>query len=224
MKNIIQYFITISTTIIIIGCQANAETSTTPNNPSYSSQWTCGVNAVCGNVSGIPAGTIGLTAAYLPASGYSVLKNGYAGNIINGNFVIPVLSAKNGSQYNISGVGVLGNNASLCHVTGNPYIMGSNNNNIQVQCGQLGYSIGGTVSGLNPGEQLAVEASIDITGASSAYVTQNGDFTLTQPVEGNATYNIPLADVVSQPSRACTITNESGTLNNANVTNIQIQC
>jgi hypothetical protein len=60
------------------------------------------------------------------------LHSSNVNDIPNANFVIPVLDATNESQYNISGEGILGNNTSLCQVTGNRYIMGNSNNNIQV--------------------------------------------------------------------------------------------
>jgi hypothetical protein len=228
MKNIIQYFITGATAIILIGGQADAETSTTTSNSQGSSQWTCGVNAVCGNISGLSS-SIDLEVAPFPAFNGSYNNIVYGSRLTNGHFVIPVLNATNGSQYDvINGFYSIGNNGSVCKVTGNPYIMGGSNN-IQVQCGEIGYSIGGTVSGLNSGDVLTINnaSSDQLAKSAGGFVTQNGPFTLPNPVPGNALYKFSAEaneGYFPNPTRTCKITNGSGTINNANVTNIQIQC
>ena len=77
------------------------------------------------------------------------------------------------------------------------------------------YKVGGSVTGLNGTLVLHYQ------GGSAHTLSKNGSFTLNNAVAG-ATYDIVIQ---SQPSgQVCTITNGSGTVRTADVTNIQVTC
>ncbi|MEN9391460.1 MAG: hypothetical protein RL017_758 [Pseudomonadota bacterium] len=230
MRNIIKYFIFV-TVITLIGCQAEAETNILTNdsvNNLGTSQWTCGVNAVCGTVSGIPSGTISV----LVTNGTDFSTSG--SNITNGKFMIPVppnTNQSSESQPNIYNIDTLhtaiGNNSTFCQTTGNTYIMGKNNNNVQIKCDNTGYFIGGTIAGLKTGEQVVINGYIDgEAGFIVIYSLNNGKFFFSTAYANGSEYHITeaYANPPTGDPRNCTVNNAVGTINNANVTNIQVQC
>jgi len=80
------------------------------------------------------------------------------------------------------------------------------------------YSIGGTVSGLDPGAQLALK----FNGAYSLVLGQNGAFMFATPVVFNGSYNVTVA---TQPTgEICTVANGSGTGVTANVSSVRVVC
>jgi len=78
------------------------------------------------------------------------------------------------------------------------------------------YSLGGTVSGLD-GTLILLNGS---TNARTIYI--NGAFTLATSLANGTAYDVT---VYSKPiNQTCTVSNGSGTINSANVTNIQVAC
>ena len=79
--------------------------------------------------------------------------------------------------------------------------------------------MGGTVSGLvgsglvlqnNAGDNLAISA--------------NGTFTFATAVAAGATYAVTVLTQPTAPPQSCTVTNGTGTVANANVTNVAVTC
>lgn len=87
--------------------------------------------------------------------------------------------------------------------------------NITVSCVTNGYSIGGTVSGLDASSQVTLKNN----NGETSVVTANGNFTFTTPV---TTYSVAVSQ---QPTgdKFCAITNASGVAS-ANVTNVTVSC
>ena len=80
------------------------------------------------------------------------------------------------------------------------------------------FSIGGTVSGLNASTSVTL---LD-NGTNSLKVTANGSFTFTTKLASGATYNVTVG---TEPTgETCTVTNGSGTVGSANVTNVAVAC
>lgn len=76
--------------------------------------------------------------------------------------------------------------------------------------------VGGTVSGLTGTVEL------QNNGADNLSISSNGSFTFLTTVLEGAPYNVT---VLSQPTnQTCTVTNGSGIVGNANVTNISVGC
>jgi hypothetical protein len=79
------------------------------------------------------------------------------------------------------------------------------------------FTIGGTVSGLN-GPGLVIQ----LNGSGDLSVSANGGFTFATALESGAAYEVT---VLSQPAgQTCTVENGSGTVSDANVTNVAITC
>ncbi|HEY5994082.1 MAG TPA: hypothetical protein VIU46_05715 [Gallionellaceae bacterium] len=80
------------------------------------------------------------------------------------------------------------------------------------------YSVGGTVTGL-AGPGLVLRDN----GTDNKAIGADGPFTFATPLAFGMTYNVTIA---SQPSSgpACAVTNGSGTVGYANVTNVSVHC
>ena len=78
------------------------------------------------------------------------------------------------------------------------------------------YSVGGTVLGLSGTVVLQDNGGDDLS------VSANGSFTFATPVAAGAAYSVT---VKTNPSgQACTVSNASGTVGSANVTNVAVTC
>ncbi len=90
---------------------------------------------------------------------------------------------------------------------------------VQVTCVNLpSYSVGGTVAGLtNTGLKLKLNASEELQVPANAT-----SFTFLYGLLNGSNYNVTIS---AQPlGQVCTIANNSGTISNADVTNVQLEC
>ena len=170
---------------------------------------TCSTNAytVGGSTSGL-------------SSGESVVLQNNGGNNLtvtaNGSYTFTT-SVAQGATYSVS---VLTQpSTQTCTVTNGSGTMGSSNvTNVTVTCATNAYTVGGTVSGL-AGSQSTV---LQNNGADNKTISADGAFTFTTSVAQGATYSVT---VLTQPStQTCTVTNGSGTMGGANVTNVSVTC
>jgi uncharacterized delta-60 repeat protein len=79
------------------------------------------------------------------------------------------------------------------------------------------FTIGGTVSGL-VGSGLALSAS------GSSITAGNGPFTMPTQLRDGSTYELRVTQQPSNPLQVCSVTRGSGTIHNANVTDIAVDC
>lgn len=80
-----------------------------------------------------------------------------------------------------------------------------------------GYSIGGNVTLLGTGKSLTIQ----LNGTGSQTISANGAYSI-GGLANNATYDL---DVLTQPTnQVCTISNATGTIAGANITNADITC
>jgi len=85
--------------------------------------------------------------------------------------------------------------------------------------GPTGFTIGGTVSGL-AGSGLILRNN----GGDDLPISGNGGFTFATPVPDGDLYSVSVASQPSGPAQNCTVSNGSGTVSGANVTNVQVTC
>lgn len=78
------------------------------------------------------------------------------------------------------------------------------------------YTVGGTISGLSGTVVLQNNAADDLTA------TEDGSFTFSTAIADGATYEVTVK--TNPTGETCTVTNGSGTISGANVTNISITC
>ena len=81
-----------------------------------------------------------------------------------------------------------------------------------------GYTVGGTISGLHAATSLVLQNN----GADDLTAVANGPFTLATALASGSPYTVT---VHSQPwGQECVVTNASGTIAGADVTNVQVSC
>ena len=80
------------------------------------------------------------------------------------------------------------------------------------------YSIGGTLSGLASGKSLVLTNN----GSNPLTLSANGAFTFSTSFTDGSTYAVAVS---TQPvGQTCTVANPNGTLNSANITNVNVTC
>ena len=166
----------------------------------------------------VPTYSVGGTISGL--SGTAVLENNGGNDLstsANGTFTFSTLLAQ-GAAYNVT---VKTNpSGQTCSVT-NPSgtVAAANVTNVSVTCVTLvtpTYSVGGTISGLSG------TAVLENNGGNDLSTSANGTFTFSTLLAQGAAYNVT---VKTNPSgQTCSVTNPSGTVAAANVTNVSVTC
>jgi len=83
-----------------------------------------------------------------------------------------------------------------------------------------GYTVGGTITGLASGASVTLETA----GATPVVRSENGAFTFNQRYGTNSPYRVRVTDHTGWDIQGCDISNASGTISNANITNVLVQC
>jgi len=202
---------------VTVGTQPSGETCTVTNGSGKVAAAnvttvvvSCKANTytIGGNVSGLNTGT-----------SVTLLDNGGDSLTVTASgaftFKTPIAS---GSAYNVT-VSVQPT-GETCTVTNGSGTVGSANvTNVAVACKAVStFTIGGTVSGLNSGTSVTL---LD-NGGDSLTVSANGAFTFKTPIASGSTYNVTVG--TQPPAETCTVTNGSGTVGSANVTNVAVAC
>lgn len=98
-------------------------------------------------------------------------------------------------------------------------ISGANVTTVTITCADEGtFTIGGTLSNLGASKSVILQnnSGDDLT------VSSNGSFTFTTALDDGSTYEVTVS---TQPARqTCTVSNGSGTLSGANITNVTVAC
>ena len=163
--------------------------------------------------------TIGGTVSGL-ISGRSVTLLDNGGNSLtvsaNGSFTFTTALAS-GATYAVT-VGTQPTGETCTITNGSGTVGSANVTNVAVACTANKYTIGGTVSGLNPSTSVTL---LD-NGGNALTVSANGSFTFTTAIASGSTYSVTVG---TQPTgETCTVTNGSGTVGSANVTNVAVAC
>ncbi|MGB5938209.1 MAG: beta-propeller fold lactonase family protein, partial [Rhodanobacter sp.] len=204
------------------GAFYNVTVRTQPNAPSQ----TCTVNQASSIVAGADVSDVRVicaTNSYTAGgtvsglAGSLTLQNNAANDlVVNANgtfqFTTPIAS---GAAYTVT---VRSQPAGQTCTVANASATVTNANvtNIAVSCSTNSYTVGGTVSGLVGSLTLQNNAADDLA------ITADGSLTFATPVATGSPYNVT---VRTQPAgQTCTVTNGSGTMGVANVTNVQVVC
>ena len=179
-----------------------------------------------GNVEGIvlsckdkEAATFRIGGTVSGVSGTLVLVNGEEELSIteNGDFVFPT-AVPDGTEYDIK-VKSSPEGQKSTVTNGKGKVSGADISNIAVACEDLPantYTIGGTVDGMM-GDTLVLE-----NNGEEIKITSDGPFTFPTPLADGTDYKVTIK---SQPEgTSCTITNNEGTVNGANVENVTVTC
>lgn len=206
--------------------------ATAPTNPFQNCTVTNGTGTMpSGNVSNVVvncvtetpvAYTVGGTVTGLTGTGLALKLNGEANYSIaaNGSFTFPT-PVNNGSPYAvIVATQPVGQTCTVA--SGSGTVAGANVTNVAVTCGATpptSFTVSGTVSGLT-GTGLRLR----LNSGANLIVAGNGPFAFTTQLANGAAYNVIVVVQPTGPVQTCTVTNGSGTIAGANVTNVAVTC
>jgi hypothetical protein len=162
--------------------------------------------------------TIGGTIRNLQGSGLVLANNG--GDRISptadGPFTFPTALLV-GSTYNVTLAELPNSPRQFCQIrNGAGTVPEANVTNIEVSCFTVGFGVGGTVSGLeSPGLELQ-------GNGEKLAIAANGKFMLPSSLPEGSPYDVTIAN---QPAnQVCTVTNGSGTVENADAAGVTVTC
>lgn len=163
---------------------------------------------------------VGGTVNGLSGSGAVIQLNGGNDLILSsdGSFqFIPAVA--NTSTYTVTVLTQPSNPNQICNVTnGSDTVSGANVTNVTVTCvSESSNTIGGMITGL-VGSGLVLQNN----GVDNLAISANGSFTFATGLADGSLYAVT---VLNQPSaQTCIVSNGSGTIASANVTNISVNC
>ena len=146
-----------------------------------------------------------------------VLENNGANDLstsANGAFAFSTQLAQ-GAAYNVT---VKTNpTGQTCTVTNPSGTVGTADvTNVSVTCVTPTYAVGGTISGLSG------TVVLENNGANDLSTTANGAFAFSTQLAQGAAYNVTVK--TNPTGQTCTVTNPSGTVGTADVTNVSVTC
>ncbi len=212
------------------GSTYNVVVTVQPTTPNQ----TCTVSNGSGSVSGGPVTnidvncvtntySIGGTVLGLAAANQVLLQNNSANDLLlgaNGAFNFPT-AITDGSGYSVTVAGdPTAPNQTCGVINGSGTVNGSNINNVVIECVTNTYTIGGSVSGLAAGNSVTLQnnSGDDLT------VSTDGNFTFSTALEDQSAYAVTVLTQPASPNQTCVISNDSGTLAGANVTDVSVTC
>jgi hypothetical protein len=165
--------------------------------------------------------TIGGTVYGLEGSGLVLQNNAGDDLSINNNgeftFSTPLID---GSGYAVSVKAQPSDPAQTCTVNnGAGTLSGVDVTNVSVTCSTETFTVGGTVSGLE-GSGLVLQNN----GADDRSISGNGEFTFSTPVADGSGYSVTVKTPPSNPGQSCIVSNGAGTVDGANVTDVDVTC
>jgi len=166
--------------------------------------------------------TVGGTVTGLSGTGL-VLQNSGGGNLsvaANGAFLF--LSAMNsGVAYSVTVLTQPSSPSQTCTVTNGSGTVGSANvSNVAVSCSTNTYAVGGTVT-----ELVATGLVLQNNAGNDLTVSASGAFTFTTNVASGAAYAVTVkTQPTTGPLQNCTVSNGTGTVGAAAVTNVSVSC
>jgi 6-phosphogluconolactonase (cycloisomerase 2 family) len=200
---------------------------TQPTTPSQTCTVTNGSGSIAAaNISNVAVNcatktfAVGGTVSGLTGSGLLLANNGADGLTVTGSAFTFATAVASGTAYAVTVATQPTNPAQNCTVnSGTGTVTTANISNIVVTCAVSKFTIGGGVSGL-AGTGLQVQNNVGDTLS----VTQNGSFTFATSINSGANYSISVSTNPVNPIQLCTLTNGTGTVGNANVTNATLDC
>ncbi len=84
----------------------------------------------------------------------------------------------------------------------------------------LTYTVGGTVTGLAVGNNVTLQNN----GADSLTISANGAFTFPTALPGATNYAVTVSSQPTTPNQTCSLSNDSGTVTNLDVTDVTVTC
>ena len=204
------YNVTVNTQPVGETCTVTGATGTVASSNVTTVSVSCKAN---------PTFTIGGTVSGLNTGASVTLLDNATDSLTvstNGTFTFKTALAT-GAGYNVT-IASQPSNETCTITNASGTVASANVSNVSVSCVTNTFTIGGTVNGLNSGASVTL---LDNATDSLTIIT-NGTLTFKTPLATGATYNVTIA---TQPTNeTCTITNASGTVVSANITNVSVSC
>ena len=165
--------------------------------------------------------TVGGTVSGLTGSGLSLTLNGGTPLPISadGPFTFP--DQLTGGAYAVA-IGAQPSGQTCSVSNGSGTIVSASVTNVLVTCAAIPpqtYTVGGRVSGL-----LGAGLTLSLNSGTPLPMSANGLFVFTGGLPTGAHYAVTVATQPSNPTQTCTVSNDSGTIVSANVTDVKVVC
>ena len=200
---------------------------TQPSNPSQTCSVTNGTGTLAGaNITDVEVTcttnqfTVGGSVSGLSGSGLVLQNNGGEDLPItaDGNFTFS--PQDDGTAYSVTVATQPSDLSQTCTVTnGDGTLATANVTDVEVTCETNSFTVGGTVSGLE-GEGLVLQND----GEDDITITDNGSFAFPTALLDGSSYAVTILTQPGNPSQTCSITNDTGTLAGADITDVQLAC
>ena len=144
-------------------------------------------------------------------------NNGAPQPAISGDGPFSLGTMPSGSSYNVTVANQP--NGETCTVQrGVGSVQDAPVNNINVFCSSQLFTVGGTLSGLPQGTTIVLSNN----GTDTLNLTANGTFAFNGQLPGGSSYRVVVK--TQPPNTQCAVSNGSGVMPNANVTNVSVTC
>jgi large repetitive protein len=217
------------TTPVADGAAYGVTVLTQPSSPSQTCTVTNGSGTIAGGaISNVAISCVtnsylvGGNVVGLTGSGLT-LQNGGGDDLaitLNGGFAFatPVAS---GGAFAVTISHQPTNPVQTCTVSGGSGAVGGGDvNSVTINCATDQFTIGGTVTNLSGGGlTLSLNA-----GATTLQVGNDGSFSFPTTIPSGAAYAVTVASQPAAPSQTCTVTSGSGTVVDADISNITVDC
>jgi hypothetical protein len=167
--------------------------------------------------------SVGGSVTGLLGSGLVLTNNGR--NNLNvtadGAFTFTEELASN-SDYNVQVAQHPSNPTQTCSIvgdTGRGRVTTADITSVQISCSTANFRVGGTITGL-VGTGLVLQNN----GVDDLRIDSGSSFEFATGVPSGATYNVTVAAQPTGPAQQCDPVNNTGTVTNANVSTVQINC
>ena len=164
--------------------------------------------------------TVGGTVSGLSGAGLVLQLNGGGDLAVGANGAFTFAGAlESGSAYAVTlGAQPAGQACSIANGSGT--VGNAHVTNVAVTCTAIPtYTVGGRVSGL-VGSGLVLQ----LNGSATLPMSANGLFVFTGGLPSDAPYAVTVATQPTGPAQTCSVTNGSGTIATANVSNVAVSC
>ncbi len=213
---------------LVSGASYNVSILTQPSTPTQTCTVSNGSGTVASaNITSVTVScvtnsySVGGIVSGLSGSGL-VLQNNGAGNLAisaNGSYPIAA-SVLSGTAYSVSVLTQPSSPTQTCTVSNaTSTVGGANVTNINVNCVTNTYTIGGSISGLS-GTGMILQNN----AGNNLAINTNGNFTFSTSVASGANYAVTVNVQPSTPAQTCSVTNGTGTVTNANISNVTLAC
>jgi Kelch motif protein len=196
---------------------------TQPTNPTQTCTVTNGAGTATANVTNVSITcaakfTVGGTVTGLTGSGLVLTDNGTDMLPISGTGTVPfTFKTQVPGAYTVTVQTQPTNPSQTCVVTSGTGTATTNVTSVQVACSS-GFTVGGTVSGLN-GSGLVLADN----GTDTLAITGTGSIAFTFKSVVSGAYNVTVQTQPANPAQNCVVTSGSGTAT-ASVSNVQVTC